>query len=118
MLKIYKKNKCNFLLATPPCQGMSVAGKMDEDDIRNKLIEVVINFIKRTKPNNVLIENVPGILKFSVNINGVNLLIKDYIIKSLTPLGYFINYKVVDAADYLTPQHRKRAIFLISKIKV
>ncbi|MBS8122179.1 DNA cytosine methyltransferase [Candidatus Vampirococcus lugosii] len=27
--------KCNFVIATPPCQGMSVAGKMNEDDPRN-----------------------------------------------------------------------------------
>lgn len=27
-----KKKKCNFLIATPPCQGMSVAGKMTKND--------------------------------------------------------------------------------------
>ena len=27
--------KCNFLIATPPCQGMSIAGKKLENDSRN-----------------------------------------------------------------------------------
>ena len=28
----------NFIIATPPCQGMSVAGNRDPDDPRNQLI--------------------------------------------------------------------------------
>lgn len=110
----YKQYGCSFLLATPPCQGMSQAGKMDENDVRNKLIISVIEFIKQTKPDNILIENVPGILHFSIYVDGKKIKIIDYI-KSLTKLGYFINYNVKDAADFGTPQHRKRAIILISK---
>ena len=111
----YKKNKCDFLIATPPCQGMSVAGKMDPNDQRNKLIVQTIEFIKKTLPTNIIIENVPGILKFEIVVNNKKIKILDYIKNSLTPLGYYINYDVLDAADYDTPQFRKRAIFLISK---
>ncbi len=117
LIRLYKRNNCEFLIATPPCQGMSVAGKMEEDDSRNNLIIQVINFIKIVKPNNVLIENVPGILKFSILIDGNAVRIIDYIKDSIEPLGYFVDYRVLDAADYNTPQFRKRAIFLISKIK-
>lgn len=117
LVNIYKKNNCSFLIATPPCQGMSIAGKMKEDDPRNNLIIQVIDFIKKTEPDNILIENVPGILKFFILVNGKKNKIIDYIINNLEPLGYFINYKVLDAADFNTPQFRKRAIFLISKIK-
>ena len=53
-------NKIDFLLATPPCQGMSVAGKMDENDPRNSLIIKAVEFIKIVKPKNVIIENVGG----------------------------------------------------------
>ena len=34
------KEKVNFLIATPPCQGMSEAGKRSDFDERNQLIEV------------------------------------------------------------------------------
>ncbi|MBP8708232.1 MAG: DNA (cytosine-5-)-methyltransferase [Caldisericia bacterium] len=111
------KKKADFLIATPPCQGMSIAGKMDPEDPRNKLIIQVIQFIKETRPANILIENVPGMIKFSIIVNDKPIKIVDYIKENLEPLGYIINYNVLDAADYGTAQYRKRAIFLISKIK-
>ena len=58
-------NKVDFLLASPPCQGMSVAGKNRsqttmEADERNYLITYVVKAIKRTTPDYILIENVPA----------------------------------------------------------
>jgi DNA (cytosine-5)-methyltransferase 1 len=112
-----KKNKCNFLIATPPCQGMSVAGKMKQDDPRNYLIKFVVKFIKDLQPNNILIENVVGILKTFIFTNNKYIRIVDYLTENLTKYGYIINYDIIDCADYGTPQTRKRAIFLISKVK-
>ncbi|WP_069592619.1 DNA cytosine methyltransferase [Methanosphaera sp. WGK6] len=57
LIDIYQRNNCDFLISTPPCQGMSQAGKMDKDDPRNSLIIQTINFIKETRPSNVIIEN-------------------------------------------------------------
>lgn len=110
-----KKQECDFLIATPPCQGMSVAGKMIKDDPRNGLIKYVIKFIKELQPTHILIENVQGILNTFVEVNGQKLKILNYIKTELENLDYCINYSVVDTADYETPQTRKRAIFLISK---
>ena len=110
-----KKQNCKFLLATPPCQGMSVAGKMKENDPRNSLIKYVIEFIKQLEPDNIIIENVPGILRTYISIKGVKTLIIEYINNELKPLGYNINSTLIDTANYGTPQTRKRAIFLISK---
>ena len=109
-----KKSKCEFLIATPPCQGMSVAGKMEEDDPRNSLIKHVVELALDLKPKHILIENVPGILNTYLSVNGVKTKVVDYIKESLG--SYFVNYAVVDSADYGTPQSRKRAIFLISNI--
>lgn len=117
LIKYYKEFNCEFLIATPPCQGMSVAGKMDKDDPRNTLIKKVIDLIKIVEPKNILIENVPQIFNFSIKIKNETVNIFDYIKNELLPLGYFINAGVLDSADYNTPQFRKRAIFLISKIE-
>ena len=117
LVDLYFEKNCNFLIATPPCQGMSQAGKMDKNDPRNSLIIQTINFIKTTMPDNIIIENVPQILKFSIIIEYNEIKILDYILKELEPLGYYVNYGVLDAADYGTPQSRKRGIFLISKIR-
>jgi len=115
VLDYAKEKKCDFLIATPPCQGMSIAGKMQEDDPRNSLIKFVVEMIKSLEPTHALIENVPGVLKTYISLKGEKVKIVDYINNELKPLGYYINPVVVDAADYGTPQTRKRAIFLISK---
>lgn len=115
VLKEALNKKCQFLIATPPCQGMSVAGKMKEDDPRNSLIKYAIKMIKELKPKYIIIENVVGVLKASIIIKNEKIKIVDYLKSELKE--YFINYKVVDVADYGTPQTRKRAIFLISKNK-
>ncbi len=114
VLDASKKNNCEFLIATPPCQGMSVAGKMQEDDPRNSLIKHVIELTLDLKPKHILIENVPGILKTYLSVNGVKTKVVDYIKESLK--DYHVNYQVVDSADFGTPQSRKRAIFLISRV--
>ena len=116
VLEIAKEKKCNFLIATPPCQGMSIAGKMRENDPRNSLIKFVIKMIQELQPKHALIENVQGVLKTSILVNGVSTKIVDFVNKELTPLGYFINPVIANTADYGTPQTRRRAIFLISKV--
>lgn len=108
-------NKIEFLLATPPCQGMSVAGKMDENDPRNSLIIKVVEFIEIVKPKNVIIENVPTMLKTSILVNGEKIKIVDYINSKLSD-KYTISFNVLNAADYGTPQDRKRTIVLLSRI--
>ncbi len=108
-----KQKRVNFLLATPPCQGMSVAGKMREDDPRNRLIIQVVKAIHKLKPDYIIIENVPRMPETYIIVNGENIKIKDYLKRELQE--YTINSQNVDFADYGVPQHRKRSISLISK---
>lgn len=110
-----KEAKIEFLLATPPCQGMSVAGKMNEHDPRNLLIIKVIEFIKKVEPKNIIIENVPTMLKTSILVNKKKIKIVDYINNELAK-DYKISFNILNAADYGTPQTRNRAIILMSKI--
>ena len=108
-------NKIEFLIVTPPCQGMSVAGKMDENDPRNSLIIKAVEFIKIVKPKNIIIENVPTMLKTSIIVNGERIKIVDYI-KFELENEYTISFNILNAADYGTPQIRKRTIVLLSRI--
>ena len=41
----------NFVIATPPCQGMSEAGLRLEFDPRNQLVSYAVDIIKRIKPD-------------------------------------------------------------------
>nr|WP_317404444.1 DNA cytosine methyltransferase [uncultured Helicobacter sp.] len=103
----------DFLLASPPCQGMSVAGKNRNmqkmlDDKRNFLIFRVIEFIKITNPKYILIENVPAFLKIKFIHNNQTKSIID-ILKD-TFKTYNIEFGIYDSADYGVGQTRKRAI--------
>ena len=67
---IYERTPDNldFLIASPPCQGMSVAGKNRNVeqmliDERNYLVFKVIEFIQLKNPKYILIENVPTFFK-------------------------------------------------------
>lgn len=55
----------DVLIATPPCQGMSVANhkKSDDEIVRNSLVVESIKMIQKVKPKFFVFENVPAFLK-------------------------------------------------------
>lgn len=114
IIKSALKNKVNVMIATPPCQGMSVAGKMKADDPRNTLIIKVMEAFNIIKPDYMLIENVPQMLKTSIIYNNQVVNIKDFMLSQIDD-SYVCNFDVFDAADYGTPQYRKRTIIRIHK---
>ncbi len=114
LIKKSKQAKVNFIIATPPCQGMSTAGKQEPNDKRNFLIVDTIHIIKELKPNYVLLENVPQQQKTKILVNGKSMFIEDFIRESLDT-EYDIKSEVVDALDYGVPQMRHRLFFLLTK---
>ncbi len=110
-----KKIRPSFLLATPPCQGMSSLGKKDyEVDERNFLIFSVIEVIKQIDFDFILIENVPKFLKLFFPFEGKNLSIIE-ILEKLFNDRYHIEHFVLNAKDYGIPQSRPRAIIKLFK---
>ena len=115
IINLARQTNVDFLLATPPCQGMSTAGKMLHDDPRNRLIIPTVRAIQILKPKFAMIENVPELLQTSILIEGKWVLIKDYIENELGQ-EYAINErKVVNAAQYHVPQSRQRCVFLLTR---
>ena len=115
IVNVSKKEKINFIIATPPCQGMSEAGKRNVFDERNQLISYTIEVINRIKPDFVLIENVPTLLKTKIIINDEIIGIPDYIKKELGKNYNFNRSTLVKAMDMGVPQMRQRNIFLLVK---
>ena len=115
IIKKAKEKNCKFLIATPPCQGMSVAGKRDYTDSRNQLIIPVLNAIKDLDPDYVLIENVPQILNLVINYNNVEDTVERTIEREFGKKYNINKNKIINAEDYEVPQNRKRAIILLSK---
>ena len=103
-----------FLLASPPCQGMSIAGKNRHQDAmiqdqRNFLINYVFDAIEQLAPKYVMIENVQQLLTIKLPYKG-----KLHTVTEILNLRfgkkYIIDARKVDAADYGVPQTRVRAI--------
>lgn len=115
IVKKAKEKKCKFLMATPPCQGMSVVGKRDYNDSRNQLIIPVLNAIKDIDPDYVLIENVPQLLNLKIEYNGYCDSVENIIEKEFSKKYHINENKILNAKDYGVPQNRKRAIILLSK---
>lgn len=120
IVKEHIKQGCSLIIATPPCQTFSVAGKRDFNDSRTQLFIPMLEIIKRVNKVNqyVLIENVPEYLTARPkNIQHIigNKTIAQYIQKELKKLGYKVNMGIINAANYGTPQHRERLIILASK---
>ncbi len=111
--------KVDFILASPPCQGMSVAGKNRnqktmEADERNYLITCVVKAIKATSPDYILVENVPALLKLELQYAGKYRTVLD-ILQYEFGDQYEIDSMVVDSADYGVPQTRLRAIIKMNR---
>lgn len=96
---------CDIVIGGFPCQGFSVANtKRDVNDERNKLYLQLIRVIKAKRPNFFLAENVKGILNIG---NGE---VIKMIMKEFSSLGYKVQKKLLNAADYGVPQTRERVI--------
>ena len=112
VMRAIKKN-VEFIIATPPCQGMSLAGSKDESDPRNYLVISAVEAVKRIKPKYVLFENVTMQLKTTIVYEGNKILIPDYIKQELGDEYTFNSNYIMNTMDYGVPQQRKRAIFLM-----
>jgi len=106
-----KKLAVDFVIATPPCQGMSRHGKRDAFDERNQLIYYAIDVIKKVQPKFVLLENVPRQLVTQIDHKGKRVLIPEYIKEELEPKYRISPETIFNSADFGVPQSRKRCIF-------
>lgn len=114
------KQGCKLIIATPPCQTVSLAGKRDFNDPRTKLFLPILKIIESVDSVNdyVLIENVPPYMTASPK--GLQHILKEktiaeYIKYRLEKLGYIVNIDKLNGANYGTPQARERMILLASK---
>lgn len=90
-----------------PCQGFSVANTgRHEDDERNKLYLEMIRVLRDKKPRYFLAENVKGILSLGKGQVFQNIL------GDFRSLGYDVQYRLMNAADYGVPQKRFRVIII------
>ena len=104
--KVNEKDIPDFdvLLAGFPCQPFSSIGQREgfKHKTQGTLFYDVLRIIEHKRPSSFLLENVKGLVSHD---SGNTLKI---IIESLVSIGYQVQYKVLDAADFGVPQFRKR----------
>lgn len=89
-----------------PCPPFSVAGKqLGRQDERN-LFPHGIRLVDEIRPRAVMIENVRGIL------DAVFQDYRQYISGELKKLGYWTDWKLLNASDFGVPQLRPRVVFV------
>ena len=104
-LNAHKNVDCLF--GGPPCQGFSVAGNMDPNDERSKLVMSYMDAVKIVKPKLFVMENVKSLgtlSKFQI--------VRDELYKRAHEMGYKTELLILNAKDYGVPQSRER-MFLI-----
>lgn len=99
--------KVDVLFGGPPCQGFSVAGKMDPNDARSELIFTFLQAVQIVEPQIFVMENVKalGTLEKWADIRG-------RFLSQAFELGYNVEYSVFHTADFGVPQKRDRVIFV------
>lgn len=102
-----------FIIATPPCQGMSCAGRKDPLDPRNSLIFYAIKAIQELKPRFVLMENVPRQKQTKLNTGSTYIPIPEFVESELKDKYEFNEQRVINAMDYGVPQSRQRYFYLL-----
>ena len=97
----------DLVFGGPPCQGFSVAGKMNPDDERSKLIFTFLDAVEKVQPKAFIMENVKalGILEKWEPVR------KKYLDKAVS-LGYQCSPFVLNATEYGVSQKRERVFFI------
>ncbi|MFN0107295.1 MAG: DNA cytosine methyltransferase [Blastocatellia bacterium] len=99
--------KHDILLGGFPCQPFSICGDMmGFEDTRGTLFFHIARILKAKRPKAFLLENVKLLTSHD---QGKTL---QKILRTLRDLGYFVDYKVLNALHYGLPQKRER-IFLV-----
>lgn len=103
----------DVVIATPPCQGMSVANHKKGDELkRNSLVVESIKLIQQIMPRFFVFENVPAFMKsICTDIDGQDKPIREAI--ELDLAGYYnIAAKVINFKDYGNPSSRTRTLVI------
>ncbi len=112
----YKVPKHTLLVGGFPCQDYSVATTLAKGIHGKKgvLWWEIRDIIKKTKPPYVLLENVDRILRSPSKQRG-----RDFgiILSCLNKLGYTVEWRMINAADYGFPQKRRRTFIFATRDK-
>lgn len=107
--KLKRLEGVDIVAGGPPCQPFSMArrhSKADLNDPRRFLFKSYVQVVAKIRPKVVILENVPGIQ----NAAGGD--ITTAIHAEFNTIGYEMEHRLLNAADYGVPQNRQRFFFI------
>jgi DNA (cytosine-5)-methyltransferase 1 len=107
VLDVLELPAADVLLAGPPCQGFSTLGRRDPTDIRNDLALQVPRWAEMCGASVVVIENVPPFLQSRQ---------WQLLAQTFKKMHYDVNVWELEATDFGSPQRRRRAFTVASRI--
>ena len=111
--KYTKGKSIDIVIGGPPCQGFSIAGNIGRkfiDDPRNQLFKEFARIVSIAKPKYFLMENVARLYTHNQGKT------RNEIIDLFKNLGYNVDCKIVNTADYEIAQKRNRVLFIGNRI--
>lgn len=97
----------DIVIGGPPCQGFSVAGRMNPKDPRSKHVFDFLDVVEDVQPRAFVMENVKAL-----GVSPRWQPIREALLQRANQLGYEVRLFVLNAADYDVPQARER-MFLV-----
>lgn len=112
--KKFGNDRVDLVVATPPCQGMSVANhKKKNDEIkRNYLVIESIDLIKQIKPRFFILENVPSFYKTGCIDKNDNLLEIGSMIEQNLSGDYMLYDEVINFKNFGANSSRTRTLVI------
>ena len=97
----------DLVFGGPPCQAFSVAGKMDLDDPRARLVHTFMDVVTLIKPKMFIMENVKALAKLTKFSD-----VRSQLISIAENAGYTVDLCVLNSKDFGVPQSRERMFFV------
>ena len=103
----YSSKDIQLVFGGPPCQGFSVAGKMDPTDERSTMIWEFFDVVEMVSPQFFVMENVKALGELARWKQ-----VRNKIFDRAKELGYYCFSRILNAADFGVPQKRERVFFI------
>ena len=104
--KVLAPGMADLVIGGPPCQGFSVAGRMDPNDPRSKHVFEFLDIVSRVRPKAFVMENVANLAR---NARWTDIIEQ---LHANASSDYDIELVVLNASHWETPQARERMFFI------
>ena len=97
----------DVVIGGPPCQGFSVAGKMNPSDPRSAEVFEFLKVVKHVRPKAFVMENVKALALLSKWA-----FVRERLCREAEAAGYSVNMVVLDSSKFGVSQRRERVFFI------